>query len=119
MLVVDDDASVRRALRRLLRAAGYEVEVFDSGAAYLEREASDAPACLVLDVRMPVMGGLELQRAIDGTSRDLPIVFITGHGDDEVRNRALAAGAVEILDKPLDQAVLLEAIDRAIKRGEQ
>jgi FixJ family two-component response regulator len=115
VLVIDDDAAVRRALRRLICAAGYDVEVLETAAAYLERDAPERPACLVLDIRMPGMSGLDLQQAIEGTSRDLPIVFVTGHGDEDVRNHALSNGAVDVLHKPLDQAVLLEAIDRALK----
>jgi FixJ family two-component response regulator len=113
VLVVDDDAPVRKALLRLIRAAGYDVEALEDAAAYLAREPTEALACLVLDIRMPGMSGLDLLHAIDGTSRALPIVFITGHGDEEVRSQALAAGAVEVLYKPLDDVALLSAIERA------
>jgi FixJ family two-component response regulator len=117
VLVIDDDASVRRALQRLLRAAGYSVQAFPSAAVYLEEPASAPPACLVLDVRMPGMTGIELQQKLRGTARDLPIVFVTGHGDDEIRSQALGGGAVEFLNKPLDEAVLLAAIERALERS--
>ena len=113
MLVVDDDAPVRKALLRLIRAAGYDVEALEDAAAYLAREPTEALACLVLDIRMPGMSGLDLLHAIEGTSRALPIVFITGHGDEAVRSQALAAGAVEVLYKPLDDVALLSAIERA------
>jgi FixJ family two-component response regulator len=117
VIVVDDDASVRKALGRLIRAAGYRVEVFGGAAEYLAREALEPPACLVLDVRMPGMSGLELQRAIEGTPKGLPIVFITGHGDDTVRTQTLAAGAVEVLYKPVDDTLLLAAIEQALARS--
>jgi len=93
------------------------VVVLDAAPAYLAQQAPEQPACLVLDIRMPGMSGIDLLRAIDGTPLDLPIVFITGHGDEEVRNQALGAGAVDVLYKPLDQLVLLEAIDRALSRN--
>jgi FixJ family two-component response regulator len=115
--VVDDDASVRRALGRLIRAAGYNVEVLGGATEYLAREAPEPPACLVLDIRMPGMTGIELQRAIEGTHRALPIVFITGHGDDAIRDQTLAAGAVDVLYKPVDDHVLLAAIEQALWRS--
>jgi FixJ family two-component response regulator len=120
VFIVDDDASVRRALQRLIRAAGYHVEAFDNAAAYLGK-ATPPPArcCLVLDIRMPGMSGLDLQRALNGTARAVPIIFITGHGDDDARSQALGAGAVDVLYKPLDEHVLLEAIERALGRGER
>lgn len=114
ILVVDDDQPVRRALGRLFRAAGYEVELLTSAEEYLAREPVDLPACLVLDMRMPGMGGLELQRAVGGTHRCLPIVFITGHADEEARAQALAAGAIAVLQKPLDEEILLHAIRSAL-----
>ncbi len=117
VLVVDDDASVRTALLRLLRSAGYEAEGFDTAIAYLQRAAPTPPACLVLDVRMPGMTGLELQQKICGTPHAVPIVFITGHGDREARRQALEHGAVAVLQKPLEEVVLLEAIERALGRG--
>jgi FixJ family two-component response regulator len=117
VLVVDDDASVRKALQRLIRAAGYSVEVFASADAYVAAAAPPPPACLVLDIRMPGMSGLELQQRVQGTPSGFPIVFITGHGDDGVRSQALASGAVEVLDKPLDERILLAAIERALDRS--
>jgi FixJ family two-component response regulator len=116
VFVVDDDRSVRRALGRLLRAAGYEIEVFDAAEAYLAREPPELPACLVLDVRMPRMTGLELQRAMQGTPMELPIVFITGHADEEFAE-VLAAVAVRVLYKPLDDTELLAAIEQALARS--
>jgi FixJ family two-component response regulator len=114
VLVVDDDASVRKSLFRLIRAAGYDVETLEGAAAYLERAVERPPACLVLDIRMPGLSGLDLLRAVAGTARELPIVFITGHGDDEVRAQAMEAGAVDVLYKPLDETTLLAAIDQAL-----
>jgi FixJ family two-component response regulator len=115
--IIDDDTSVRKALQRLIRAAGHQVEAFSSAAAYLEAAPPMAPACLVLDVRMPGMSGLELQQRLEGTPSQFPIVFITGHGDEDVRSQAMASGAVEVLDKPLDEKVLLAAIERALDRS--
>ena len=115
--IVDDDAPVRKALKRLVRVAGYDVEVFASAEEYLEREPVEEPACLVLDMRMPGMSGPELQRAVEGTPLYLPTVFITGHADGSDREQALADGAIEVLDKPVDVPTLLDAIDRALERA--
>lgn len=114
ILVVDDDAPVRRALGRLFKSAGYEVQVFASAEEYLAHAPTERPACLVLDMRMPGMGGLTLQRAIAGTARGLPIVFVTGHADEDARTQALAAGAIAVLQKPLDEEVLLAAVNTAL-----
>jgi FixJ family two-component response regulator len=114
VFLVDDDASVRKALQRLIRAAGYEVESFADAAEYLARPAPSPPACIVLDIRMPAMTGFDLQSAIAGTSRALPVVFITGHGDEDVRTQGLEAGAVEVLFKPIDEEALVAAIERAL-----
>lgn len=119
VLVVDDDASVRKSLHRLIRAAGYDVETLEGAAAYLERAAQQPPACLVLDIRMPGMSGLDLLRVVAGTARDLPIVFISGHGDEDVRAQAMDAGAVEVLYKPLDETTLLAAIDQALELSKE
>ncbi len=113
--LVDDDAGVRRGLERLLRSAGYAVEPLEDAAQYLAREAPVPRSCLVLDIRMPRMTGLELQQAIAGTGHERPIVFITGHGDEDVRARALSSGAVDVLFKPVDVDVLVEAVDRALR----
>ncbi len=116
VFLVDDDASVRKALQRLIRAAGYDVESFADAAGYLASPAPSLPACIVLDIRMPTMSGFELQSAIAGTSRALPIVFITGHGDEAVRSQALEAGAVDVLFKPIDEEELVSAIEKALER---
>jgi len=115
VFLVDDDASVRRALQRLIRAAGYDVESFPDAAGYLASPAPSLPACIVLDIRMPTMSGFELQSAIAGTSRALPVVFITGHGDEAVRSQALEAGAVDVLFKPIDEEELVSAIEKALE----
>ena len=114
VFVVDDDASVRKALCRLLRAAGYGVEAFADAASFLAQAPPPPPACLVLDIRMPVTTGLELQRAISETDHGLPVVFLTGHGSEDVRTQALEAGAVDVLFKPIDEQHLLAAIEEAL-----
>ena len=114
VFLVDDDASVRKALQRLIGAAGFEVESFPDASAYLAGPAPSRPACIVLDIQMTAMTGFELQAAIFGTERDLPIVFITGHGDEDVRTQAIESGAIDVLFKPIDETILVEAIERAL-----
>ena len=116
VFVVDDDPSVRRSVVRLLESAGLRVEGFPSGEAFLERETPRGPACVVLDVRMSGMSGLELQRRLHATGRPMAIVFITGHGDVPMSVAAMKGGAVDFLVKPFDDEALLVAIDRAIGR---
>lgn len=114
VFVVDDDVRVRDALSSLLEAAGLDVAVFPSASQFLESDKPDAPACLVLDLELPDVNGLELQREL--TDRDAPpIVFITGHGDIPSSVRAMKAGAVEFLSKPFGDQELLTAIDAAIE----
>lgn len=121
MFLVDDDPSVRRALDRLIRARGYEVQALADGAAYLACPVPAPPtaACIVLDLRMSGMDGLELHATIAGTPHALPAVFITGHGDEESRARAMASGAVDVLFKPINEGALFGAIERALaaRRG--
>jgi two-component system response regulator FixJ len=112
--VVDDDDSVRKALRRMLATAGYAVETFPSAAEYVARRSPTPIDCLVLDIRMPAVTGLDLQRYLTRISPAPPIVMITGHGSAAVRERALADGAVAVLDKPFSDDALLAAIDRAL-----
>jgi FixJ family two-component response regulator len=114
VFLIDDDAPVRKALERLIRAAGYDVTSLADGLAYLALPAPAPPACLVLDIRMPGMTGFDLQAAVFGTMRAVPIVFITGHGDEDVRAQALATGVVDVLFKPIDETALLRAIARAL-----
>jgi FixJ family two-component response regulator len=111
--VVDDDESVRSALRRLLSSVGFTVEVFDSARAFLAAPRSDAPGCLILDVQMPELNGLELQTAL-GANDPLPIIFLTAHGDIPMSVRAIKAGALEFLTKPFQERDLLGAIQQAI-----
>lgn len=116
VFVVDDDRSVRDSLRRLFTSVGLTVEVFPTAQAFLESPRPDSPACLVLDVRLPGLSGLDLQRELARTDSTLPIVFLTGHGDIPMSVRAMKAGAVEFLTKPVREQDLLDAIRLAIER---
>jgi FixJ family two-component response regulator len=116
VFVVDDDASVREALQRLVRSAGLRVEAFASAEEFLNRRRADVPSCLVLDVRLPDLSGLDLQRRMVDANNEMPIVFITGHGDIPTTVRAMKAGAVEFLTKPLVEGDVLESIRHAIAR---
>jgi FixJ family two-component response regulator len=115
--VVDDDESVRKALARLIRAAGFEVEAFPSAQAFLEREITDRPCCLVLDIRLPGQSGLDLQTDLGPTQRTMPIIFITGHGTVPASVRAMKAGALDFLQKPFDESELLDGVRRALTRS--
>jgi FixJ family two-component response regulator len=114
VFVVDDDASVREALTRLARSAGLTVETFPSAEEFLRRPPTDAPGCLVLDVQLPDLSGLDLQRRMADAHNEMPIVFITGHGDIPTSVRAMKAGAVEFLTKPFVEGDLLQSIQQAI-----
>lgn len=113
VFVVDDDLSVRESLRNLLRSVGLKVETFSSAQEFLSAPSS-GPGCLVLDVRLPGLSGLDLQRRLAETKRDIPIVFITAHGDIPMSVRAIKAGAVEFLTKPFRDQDLLDAVRQAI-----
>jgi FixJ family two-component response regulator len=117
--VVDDEPSVRKSLGRLLKAAGHRVEVFASAQEFLQRGSQDGIGCLVLDVQMPELSGLELQEALSAVERFLPIVFITGHGDVPTSVRAMKAGAQDFLSKPCDEKDLLAAIALALEKARQ
>ena len=117
VFVVDDDVSVRESLEPLIRCEGCQTEVFASARQFLARPRLVAPSCLVLDVTLPDLDGLELQRLIGVERLDMPIIFITGHGDVPMTVRAMKAGALEFLTKPLDTEVLLSAIRLAIERS--
>jgi FixJ family two-component response regulator len=114
--VVDDDISMREALADLIRSAGWEAEVFASAHEFLARGASAPPSCLVLDVRLPGLSGLDLQARLAELGESAPIVFITGHGDVPTSVRAMKAGAVEFLVKPFEPRDLLEGIAQAVAR---
>jgi FixJ family two-component response regulator len=111
--VIDDDASVRRAVQRLLQAAGFAVETFATARAFLDTDSWPRTACLVLDVQLPGMSGLQLQEHLAASGISIPIVFITAYDDESTRDRVQRAGAVGYLRKPFDQGALLEAITRA------
>lgn len=114
VFVVEDEKMVRRALERLIRAAGFEVRSFPAARDFLSAERPEAPACLVLDVRLPDLTGMDLQQELMRAGDDLPIVFVTGHGDIPMTVRAMKAGAVEFLTKPFRDQDLLGAIEQGI-----
>jgi len=116
VFVVDDDASVREALGGLIRSAGWKVEVFASAREFLARAPADAPSCLVLDLQLPDLSGLDLQRQMSEERHEIPIVFISGHGDIPSSVKAMKAGAVEFLTKPLVEGDVLESVRQAIAR---
>jgi FixJ family two-component response regulator len=117
VFVVDDDVSVRESLELLIKFAGWLPETFASAGEFLERPRTVMPNCLVLDISLPDLNGLELQKLIACERTDMPIIFITGHGDVPMTVQAMKAGAVEFLTKPFDDEVLLSAIRHAIKRS--
>ena len=117
--VVEDDASVREALSSLLRSSGFEAMAFGGAEGFLAHPLNERPSCLVLDVRLPGLSGLELQRTLAQRERPLPIVFITGHGDVPMSVRAMKAGAVEFLQKPFSDEELLGAIRAALQRDRE
>lgn len=116
VFVVDDDASVRDALSSLIRSVGLRVEAFSSAREFLRMKIPDGPACLVLDVRLPGLSGMDLQRELAAANNPIPIIFITGHGDIPMSVRAMKAGAAEFLTKPFRDQDLLDAIQLAIER---
>ena len=117
VFVVDDDVSVRESLEALIRFVGWQPETFASAEEFLTRPRPVAPCCLVLDVSLPELNGLELQKLIATDRIDMPIIFITGHGDIPMTVQAMKAGAVEFLTKPIDDDALLSAIRHAIERS--
>ncbi|MGA2869851.1 MAG: response regulator transcription factor [Verrucomicrobiota bacterium] len=116
IFIVDDDQLFRRSTERLLRAAGLNVQSFTSAGEFLKNPRPEGPACLVLDVRMPGLSGMDLQRELTQSGIQIPIIFITGHGDIPMSVRAMKAGAVEFLTKPFRSRVLLDAVRAAIER---
>ena len=117
--LVDDDASVRAAVEDLLASVGLDTRSYVSAADFLERARLDAPGCLVLDVRMPGMNGLDLQQELQRRGLALPIIFITGHGDIPMSVRAMKQGALEFLTKPFRDQDLLDAIDQALRKARE
>jgi FixJ family two-component response regulator len=117
VFVVDDDASVRRSTERLVRTLGFGIQVFASAREFLDGARMDRPGCLVLDVHMPGLSGLDLQRELAQRGVEIPIIFLTGHGDIPMTVRAMKAGAVEFLTKPVKSLDLVAAIRGAIERG--
>ena len=112
--IVDDDESIREAIQSLLGSVGFKAKTFASAEQFLQSDQIENTACLILDVRMPGMSGLELQRRLMATQCRIPIVFVTAHGDEEARSRALQEGAVEFLLKPFSEEALLNAIQAAL-----
>jgi len=114
--IVDDDDSVRGTLQELLRSAGFPSRAFESAEAFLGSGHQQETACLITDIRMPGMSGLELQAKLNAERCKIPTIFITAHGDEEMRFQALRAGAVEFLSKPFDDEVLIDSILAALNR---
>ncbi len=114
--VIDDDPSVRKGLERLIRSMGWKVETFASAQEFLDAPRTEAPGCLVLDLQMPGLSGLDLQKRLSDAGLETPVVFLTGHGDIPASVRAMKAGAVEFLTKPVDEDSLLAALQEAIDR---
>ena len=119
VFIVDDDASMRESLKNLIRSVGLRVELFASAQEFLQSKRPDVPCCLVLDVRLPGLSGLDLQKRTTEAGMEIPIIFITGHGDIPMSVRAMKAGAVEFLTKPFRDQDLLDAIQQALERDRQ
>jgi FixJ family two-component response regulator len=117
VFVVDDDVSVRESLEALIRFAGWQVQVFATAREFLSHRRVDAPSCLVLDLALPDLNGLDLQQRVAAERPDMPIIFITGYGDVPTSVQAMKKGAVEFLTKPFSDEILLEAIRNAIERS--
>src|SRR6266481_5375800 len=117
VFLVDDDASVRKGVSRLLRSAGYRSEVFESASDFLARDQHTGPACVIVDVRMPGLNGIELQETLIQRRRDEQLIFITGHGDIPMCAQAMKAGAVDFLPKPFAEDELLQSVERALGRS--
>jgi FixJ family two-component response regulator len=118
VFIVDDDVSVRESLELLIRSAGWRPETFASAQAFLARPRVNVPSCLVLDVSLPDLNGLDLQKRIAGDRTDMPIIFITGYGDIPMTVQAMKAGAIEFLTKPFEGEALLNAIQDALERSQ-
>jgi FixJ family two-component response regulator len=116
VFIIDDDASFRRSTGRLIQSMGFQVKTFGGAAEFLSTGRTDVPSCMVLDVRLPGLSGLDLQQELGEAGIEIPIIFITGHGDIPMSVRAMKAGAVEFLTKPFREQDLLDAIRQAVKR---
>src|SRR5258705_1070096 len=116
VLVIDDDADLRASIGRLLRSLGLDVQLFGSISDFLKSDPPDGPTCLVLDVRLPGQSGLDLQRELAAANRELPIIFVTGHGDIPMSVQAMKGGAIEFLTKPFRDQELLDAIQLGLSR---
>lgn len=116
VFVIDDDAGVRASLQGLFKSAGLRSECFETAEQFLEREPSDGPSCLVLDVSLPGISGLDFQQRMRTSGRNIPIIFITGHGDIPMSVKAMKSGALEFLTKPFDDEELLIAVTQALER---
>lgn len=119
VLIIDDDARMRAATERLLKTVGLHFESFATPEDFLQRKLPDGPTCLVLDVRLPGMSGLELQSKLNEMGAQIPIIFITGHGDIPMTVKAMKSGAVEFLTKPFRDQELIDAIQHALKRSSE
>ena len=119
VFVVDDDESVRKAMKRLIKSVGMNVETFATARDFLSRQHYEGPSCLVLDVRMPGLSGLDLQQELAKAGLTLPIIFITGHGTIPMSVRAMKAGAIDFLEKPFEDQVFLDLIQNAIEQDKQ
>jgi FixJ family two-component response regulator len=117
VFLIDDDASVRKGVSRLLRSAGYKSEVFASASNFLKREQHSGPACVIVDVRMPGINGMDLQQALIQHGQEEQLVFITGHGDISMCAQAMKAGAIDFLSKPFRDDELLQCVERALTRS--
>jgi FixJ family two-component response regulator len=116
VFVIDDDDQMRAAMQRLLKSVGLRAEAFASPQEFLRRKLPDGPSCLILDVRLPGMSGLDVQRKLTETGLQIPVIFITGHGDIPMTVKAMKSGAVEFLTKPFRDQDLLDAIQQALQR---
>lgn len=118
VFIVDDDADVRAAMRRLLKTVGLQAEVFANAQDFLQRKPGDGPSCLVLDMRLPGMSGLDVQRSLIDAGVSIPIIFITAHADIPMTVTAMKSGAVEFLTKPFRDQALLDAVEQALRRDQ-
>lgn len=117
--VVDDDESVRKAVKRLLKSVGFNVQTFESALDFLNFEVAQGPSCLVLDIRMPGISGIELQEQFNKTGNNIPIIFISGHGNIPMSVKTMKAGAVDFLEKPFEDQKLIDAIHKALEMSRQ